>query len=141
MIPDPENGQATGHGPGEMLADVLAGITRLVQGELALAQAEAAERLQSMRQAAVYAAIAVVLGITAINLLAAAAVAVAVALGLGPIWASALVGGVLFLLAIGFAQLVSRLLREAGRLPRRSSASIRRDAETIQTLMRRDART
>ncbi len=136
---DPENGPANSQGPGGMLADVLAGITRLVQGELALAQAEAAERLQSMRQAAVQALIAVVLGIAAINLLAVAAVAVAVALGLGPICPSALVGGVLLLLALGFAQQTLRLLRDAARQPGRSGASIRRDVETFQTLVRRDA--
>ena len=92
-----------------------------------------------MRHAAVQAAIALVLGITAINLLAAAAVAAAVALGLAPAWASALVGGVLLLLALGFAQHAARLLRDAGALPKRSAASIKRDVETLQTMVKRDA--
>lgn len=121
-----------------MMADVLAGVARLVQGELALARAEAAERLRSVQQAVVHGAIAVVLGITAINALAAAAVAGVVALGLSPPWASVAVGGVLFLLAFGFARHASRLLRDAADLPRRSGASVKADVETLQTLMRRD---
>jgi len=136
---DRENGQAGVTGPGEMLADVLAGITRLVQGELALARAEAVERLHSMRQAAILAVVAVVLGIAAIQLLAAAAVAVAVMLGLGPIWASALVGGVLLVLALGLAQRAHGMQRDAASRPGRSGASIRRDLETLQTMVRRDA--
>ena len=133
------NGSGAAGGPGAMLAEVLAGVARLVQGELALARAEAAERLGVLRQSLVQVAIAAVLGIAAINLLAGAAVATAVALGLHPAWAAALVGGALLLLALGFAQHAARLLRDAGALPRRSAASIRRDVETLKTMVRRDA--
>jgi cytochrome c biogenesis protein CcdA len=122
-----------------MMADVLAGISRLVQGELALARAEAAERLNSARQAVIQVAIAVVLGITAINVLATAAIAGSVALGLDPVWASTLIGGILLLLALGFSQHAFRLLREAGAPPRRSGDSIKRDVETLQTMVKRDA--
>ena len=132
-------GTAAGPGPGAMMADVLAGVSRLVQGELALARAEASERLQSVRRAAIQVVIAGVLGITAVNVLAAAAVAAAVAMGLSPIWASVLVGGVLLILALGFAQAAARLLRDAGALPNRTASSVRRDVETLQTMVRPDA--
>lgn len=122
-----------------MLADVLAKVTRLVQGELALARAEAAERLEALRRALVQLLVAAVLGITAINLLAAAAVAAVARLGLGPSWASVVVGGIVLLLALGVARQASRLLREAGKAPGRSAASIKRDVETLQTMVRRDA--
>jgi hypothetical protein len=122
-----------------MLADVLAKVTRLVQGELALARAEAAERLEALRRALVQLVVAAVLGITAINLLAAAAVAAVARLGLGPSWASVVVGGIVLLLALGVARQASRLLREAGKAPGRSAASIKRDFETLQTMVRRDA--
>ncbi len=139
----PEHGTASAAGPGAMLADVLAdvlaGVTRLVQGELALARAEAAERLETARRALVQVVVAVVLGITAINLLAAAAVAAVARSGLGPAWASVVVGGIVLLLALGFAGQASRLLRDAARSPRRSATSIRRDVATLQTLVRRDA--
>ena len=133
------NGSGAAGGAGAMLADVLAGVSRLVQGELALARAEAAERLGALRQSAIQVVIAVVLGIAAINLLAGAAVAAVVAAGLHPAWAAALVGGVLFLLALGFAQHAARLLRDASALPKRSAASIGRDIETLQTMVKRDA--
>jgi CBS domain containing-hemolysin-like protein len=138
---DPETGRPAGNGPGAMMADVLAGITRLVQGELALARAEAAERLNSVRQSAVQAVIAAVLGITAINVLAGAAVGAAVAVGLSPIWAAVVVGGFLLLLAFAFAQYAAHLLRDAGAAPKRSAASVKRDVETFQAMVRRDATT
>jgi uncharacterized membrane protein YeiB len=136
---NPESGPAPDTGPGAMLADVMAGVTRLVQGELALARAEAAERLETARQALIQIVVAAVLGITAINLLAAAAVAAVARLGLGPAWASVVVGGIVLLLALGFAGQAMRLMREAGRTPGRSAASIKRDVETLQTMVRRDA--
>jgi Putative Actinobacterial Holin-X, holin superfamily III len=137
----PGQDRAEDQGPGAMLADVLAGVTRLVQGELALARAEAAERLEALRRAVVQTLVAAVLGITAINLLAAAAVAALARLGLGPTWASVVVGGIVLLLALGFAGQAMRLMREAGQGAGRSAASIKRDVETLQTMVRRDAPT
>jgi hypothetical protein len=135
----PEHGPAPKTGLGAMLADVLAGVTRLVQGELALARAEAADRLDALRRAMVQLVVAAVLGVTAINLLAAAAVAAVARLGLGPAWASVMVGGIVLLLALGVAGQASRLLRQAGKAPGRSAASIKRDFETLQTMVRHDA--
>ena len=128
-------------GLGAMMADVLARVTRLVQGELALARAEAAERLNAVRMCVVQGALAVVLGITALDVLAGAAVTGVVALGLPPIWAAALVGGALLLVALGFAQHAARLLRDAGALPRHSTASVKRDLETLQTMVKQNAKT
>lgn len=133
--------RAAGSGPGALMADVLAGVSRLVQGELALARAEATERLNALRQSVVQVAIAAVLGLTAINVLAGAAIAGAVAAGLSPIWASLLVGGLLLLLALGFAQQAARLLREAGTLPKRRVQSVKRDVETLKAMVRTDAAT
>jgi cytochrome c biogenesis protein CcdA len=134
---DPDHGRAPG--AGRMMADVLAGVSRLVRGELALARAEVAERLDAVRQSVVQVVIAVVLGITAINVLAGAAVAAVVALGLTPIWAAVIVGGILLILALGFAQHAARLLRDAGALPKRTAASVKRDVETLQTMVKPDA--
>ena len=137
---DPNGSNAAGSpGPGAMFADVLAGVSRLVQGELALARAEAAERLGVLRQSLVQAVIAAVLGMAAITLLAGAVVAAAVAAGLHSAWAAALVGGAILLLALGFGRHAARLMRDAGGMPRHSAASIRRDVETLQTMVRPDA--
>jgi cytochrome c biogenesis protein CcdA len=129
---DPDRG-TTG-----LFADVLTGVSRLVQGELELARAEAAERLNRLRRSAVQCAVALVLGITSVNVLAGAAVAAIVALGLSPIWASVTVGGVLLLVALGFAQHAAQLMRDAGTLPRRSGASLKRDVEILTSGARSD---
>jgi hypothetical protein len=134
-----DHAHVPGQGPGTLIADVLAGVSRLVQGELALARAEATERLQSAKQAVVQVVVAAVLGITAINLLAAGAVAALVAFGMSTLWASVTVGVVLLLLALGFAQHAARLLRAAGEPPRRAAASLRRDVEILQTMVKPDA--
>lgn len=138
---DDHPGPEEGPGLRAQFGDVLAGISRLVQGEMALARAEAAERLNALRRSAVQLAVAAILGITAINVLAGAAVAVAVALGLPPIWATVLVGAVLLLLALAFAQHAASLMRDAGTAPVRSAASVKRDLEVIQTMVKRDAAT
>lgn len=134
-----DHDQARPRDLGGMMADVLAGVSRLVQGELALARAEAVERLHAVRQSAIQLGIAVVLGIAAINVLTGAAVSAAVELGLTPIWAAVLVGGLLLIVALRFGQHASRLLRDAGALPKRSAASVKRDVETLQTMVKRDA--
>lgn len=136
---DDHPGAPEAPGRGALIADVLAGISRLVQGEMALARAEAAERLSDLRRSVVQIAVAAILGITAINVLAGAAVAVAVLLGLPPLWATLLVGAVLLLLAFGFAQHAASLMRDAGKAPVRSADSVKRDLEVIQTMVRRDA--
>jgi protein-S-isoprenylcysteine O-methyltransferase Ste14 len=135
--PDSAGGPA--RGPGALMADVLAGIARLVRGEIALARAEAGLRLQAARQAIVQAVIAVVLGLTALNVLAAAAVAAVMALGLTPGWASLAVGGVLLALALVLAQRASRQMRAAGTTPSRAADNVRRDMETLQTMVKSDA--
>jgi hypothetical protein len=128
-----------GQGPGAMMADVLASMSRLVQGEVALAKAEAAERLHSARQAMVQVIVAVVLGITAANVLAAAAVAALVAMGLAAHWATVIVGAILLVLALGFAQHAAHQLRDAGAPSRRMARSLRRDVETLKTMVKPDA--
>jgi Putative Actinobacterial Holin-X, holin superfamily III len=135
--PDSAGGPA--RGPGALMADVLAGIARLVRGEIALARAEAGLRLHAARQAIVQAIIAVVLGLTALNVLAAAAVAAVIALGLKPAWAALVVGGVLLLLALVLAQRASRLIRTVGTAPSRAADNVRRDMETLQTMVKPDA--
>ncbi|TAG31420.1 MAG: phage holin family protein [Rhodobacterales bacterium] len=129
---DPDRGTAG------LFADVLSGVSRLVQGELELARAEATERLHRLRRSAVQCAVALVLGITSVNVLAGAAVAAIVALGLSPTWASVTVGGVLLLIALGFAQHAAQLMRDVGTLPRRSSASLKRDVEILSSGVRSD---
>ena len=52
-----------------------------------------------------------------------------------------LFGGVLLLLALGFAQHAAGLLKQAGSAPNRSVASVKRDVEVVQSMVRPDATT
>jgi fatty acid desaturase len=133
------HGSAPGQAPGALMADVLSGVGRLVQGEIALAKAEATERLQTARRATGQIAAAAMLGFAATNVLAAAAVAAAMALGLSLLWATVTVGAGLLLLALGFAQHAMRLISDAGAPSKRAAQSIRRDFETLQTMVKSDA--
>ena len=126
-------------GTGALFAEVLAGVSRLVQGEIALARAEAGLRLQSAKHAAVYVVVAIVLGITALNVLAAAAVAGLRALGLGPLWSTVGVGVVLAVLAAGFALRGQQLIRLSGGRPMKTAANLRRDVATLRSMGKSDA--
>jgi Putative Actinobacterial Holin-X, holin superfamily III len=136
---NPNLDTASGRDPGALIAEVLSGVSRLVQGEVALAKAEATERLQTARRATVQVFAAMMLGFAATNVLAAALVVAAMALGLSLLWAAVVVGAVLLLLALGFAQHASRLIGDASAPPRRAAQSIRRDLETLQTMVKPDA--
>ena len=131
-------GQRPEPGPGAMFADVVAGVIRLVKGELALARAEAVERVISARRALVQVVIAAILVIAAINLLAAAAVLGLSSLGLSLLLATCVVGVVVLLIALGIGAQAMRSMSQAARAPERSAASLRRDVETFQTLVGRN---
>lgn len=120
--------------PASLLGDVVAGLGRLVKGEIALAKAEAKRSVQDATSAIVKLVIAAILAITALNVLAGAAVAGVVELGLSPFWASLLVGVVLLLIAGGVLQYALHLLKPSNLAPRRSFDNLRRDAETLKTM-------
>lgn len=115
-----------------LLSEVVAGLGRLVSGELRLARAEAAESLQQAGAGLAKIAIAVVLGLVGLNVLAGAAVAALAAAGLGPAWAAVLVGLALCLLAVGLAMSGRAALRLRGFLPDRTLRNLRRDAEALR---------
>ena len=68
-----------GESPVDLVGDVIAGFSRLVRGEFALATAEAKRSLTDAKGALVKLVVAAVLGITALNVLAGAAIAALVA--------------------------------------------------------------
>ena len=115
-----------------LLSDVVAGIGRLVQGELRLARAEATEGLKAAGSGLAKIAIAAVVGLVGLNVLAGAAVAALAATGLGPVWAAFLVGLALCLVALGQALAGRAALRLRGIWPERALRGLRRDAEVMQ---------
>lgn len=115
-----------------LLAEITAGVGRLVRGELSLARAEAAEGLKAAGSGLVKIGVAAVLGLVGLNVLAGAAVAGLAATGLGPAWAALIVGGGLCLVAVGLVMAGKAALRLRGILPNRALRGLRRDAEAVR---------
>ncbi len=133
---------ATGRSsPATLITDVLSGLSRLVQGEIALAKAEATRSLQDVLGAAVRLVIAAVLGMVALNVLAGATIAALVAAGMTPLSASLVVGGGLLLVAGGIAQVARNMLRGANLAGRRSMNNLRRDVDTFKSMVATDGST
>lgn len=124
-----EDGEA---GTVSLLSDVVAGIGRLVKGELMLARAEATEGLRSAGSGLVKIGIAAVVGLVGLNVLAGAAVAAVAATGLGPAWASLIVGAVLCLVALALVMAGRAALSMRGLWPDRALRGLRRDADAVQ---------
>jgi hypothetical protein len=115
-----------------LLAEITAGLGRLVRGELSLARAEATEGLKAAGSGLVKIAVAAVVALVGLNVLAGAAVAGLAAAGLGPAWAALVVGGGLCLVALGLALAGRAALRLRGILPNRALRGLRRDAEAVR---------
>jgi hypothetical protein len=119
-------------GTASLLSEVVAGLGRLVKGELMLARAEATQGLRTAGGGLAKVAIAAVLGLVGLNVLAGAAVAGLAAAGLGPAWAAVIVGVGLCGLALGFALAGRAALRLRGILPDRAMRGVRRDVDTVR---------
>ncbi len=117
---------------GEMMADIMGNVSNLVRNETDLARAEIGESLTKAGASLGSMAVALVLAITALNVLAAALVALLVQMGLEPLWASVLVG--LGLLAIAFAVFASAksALKQIGFVPTRTARNVSRDVAAIK---------
>ncbi|MFE3837128.1 phage holin family protein [Pseudogemmobacter sonorensis] len=91
--------QASG-GLAGLFLDVLAALSRLLRGEIALARAEAAQAGAGLARALTLVAVAAIVALVGLHLLAAAAVAGLVRLGLAEPLATLLAGAVLIALAL-----------------------------------------
>jgi uncharacterized membrane protein YgcG len=119
-----------------LIGDLLSGLSRLVRGEIDLARAEAKRSLQDATGALVASVVAVILAITALNVLSGAAVAGLVALGLSTFWAGVSVGLVLLVVAVGLLQLARHKISPSNLAPKRTVTNLRRDAETFKSMVR-----
>lgn len=117
----------------EILGEVMAGMMRLIRGEVALAQAEAAASAHKAASALVLLGVAAIFIMAGITCLAAGVVLGLVAAGLAPVWATLLVGALLALLGYGYGQHARRLLLDATRGARRPARNLQQDLETLQT--------
>lgn len=121
-----------------LFADVLSAATRLLRGEIALARAEAEQRARSLARAMVQCVVAVVLGITAMNVLAGAGVAALVAYGQSPTVAALIVAVVLLALAFGFGRWAMWLLSPDRLTMHRTMTSLGRDVAALKSMVKSD---
>lgn len=124
-------------GPGlfDLILQMISAMGRLVQGEIALAKVEAVQSLQDVVRAVIKLLVAAILAIGGLNLLAGAAVQGLIVAGLKPVWACLTVGGSLLALALILALLASRQFKRAKLAPPRSLDRMRRDAETLKSMV------
>jgi hypothetical protein len=128
----PEGAPERDPGLGGLLSEVLAGVGRLVQGELRLARAEAVDSLRSVGSGLARLAGAAVVALVSLNVLAGAAVGALAHAGLGPVWAALAFGLILMLAALGLSLAGRSALRQSGRKPGRMLHSLRRDAQAVR---------
>lgn len=121
-----------------LFSEVLAAVGRLVQGELRLARAEAADSLRSVGAGLAKLAAAGGIALVALNLLAGAAVAALVEAGLGAVGAALAVGLVLALVALLLGLAGRSAVQLRGRKPRRFLDGLRRDAQAVRAGFRQE---
>jgi hypothetical protein len=117
---------------GGLVSDALTHVMQILRGEVALARAEVKA---SLRKAAVGIGLllaAVVMAITALNLLSAALVGMVVYAGLSPVWATVAVGLVFTGLALTLGWFGANALKPVGLVPARALRGLRHDAETLK---------
>ena len=124
---------------GDLIADLLAGLSRLVRGEIDLAKAEAARAARSALRGALLATVALMAGIAAFGLLAAASAAGLMALGLSPaiaLLASASIFAMVCAIALVAA---TQVFKRVGMFPARTTKNVARDIRSLKEGVTSDA--
>lgn len=120
------------HEAPSMLVDTLRQFSSLIQGEVKLARAEMSGIAVRAGFGFALLAIAFLLALVALNVLASAAVAYVAASGLSLGLAALIVGGVLLMLAAGFALAGKSRLSPDALTPDRTAESVRKDIATLK---------
>lgn len=124
---------------GDLITDLLQGLSRLVRGEIELAKAEAERSARAALRGVILAAVAAAAGLAAIGLLAAALALGLMAWGLSAPVAVLASAGVCLALCAGFAMAAAHLLKRAGNFPRRPARNLSRDIQTLREGVTSDA--
>lgn len=117
-----------------LMADLLAGVMRLVQGEIALAKAEARQMGQAVAKAVIWAIVALTLGMVGLVLCSQVGVQGLIALGLEPWLATLVMAAVVLVAAALSAALARSRLTAAFRLPSAVARNLRRDVTALDPL-------
>ena len=114
-----------------LLSDVMNHATGLVRGEIDLLRAEVQENMNKAAAAVGMLVAAVVLLLTALNVLAAALTAWLTETGMDAGWAALIVGGAFAIIGIVLALKGKNDLKLASLAPTRTSKNVQRDARTV----------
>lgn len=112
--------------------DILTHLSNLMRMEVDLARSEVRENLNRAAFAIALIVAAVVIALTALDVLAAAMVAGLVEMGLTPGWSAVGVGGVLGLIAAALIAKGLGDLKRSSITPTRTAESIRRNAHVLR---------
>jgi ABC-type uncharacterized transport system permease subunit len=123
----PTNKSAAG-----LLSDAIAHMSSLVRKEVDLARAEISENVSRAGVAVGLLAGALVLALTALNVLAAALVAGLAETDLGPGWSALIVGLVLGAIALFLALKAKNDLKLSSIAPSRTAKNVQRDAQALK---------
>jgi protein-S-isoprenylcysteine O-methyltransferase Ste14 len=124
---NPANKSAAG-----LLSDAIAHMSSLVRKEVDLARAEVSENVSRAGVAVGLLAGALVIALTALNVLAAALVAALAETDLGPGWSALIVGLVLAAIALVLALRAKNDLKLSSIAPTRAAKNVQRDAQAIK---------
>lgn len=123
---------------GALLNDTVRYLIRLVRGEVALAKAEVQQSIRTAITGLILILVAVVIAISAINVLSAALVGALVEQGVSHVWAALIVAAVLCVVAVVFGWLGVNALKPANLFPTQTAENVRRDARAIKEIVDHD---
>lgn len=134
--PEPNRRAPMTHFPNEsttgLIGDAMTHVSALLRGEVNLAPAEIDRNLRRAGTAIGMLAAALVVSLTALNVLTGAIVAGLSEAGMGPGWAAFAVGVLMALVAYGFARKGMNDLKLSSITPSRTAANMRRDAQALK---------
>lgn len=117
---------------GGLLTEALSHISSLMRNEVDLARAEIDENLKTAGVAIGMIVGAVVVALTALNVLSAAVVAGLTDAGIDAGWAALIVGVILAIIAYVMATKGSNDLKLKSLAPKRTAKNVKRDAQTLK---------
>ncbi len=128
MTADPNTNKSTG----SLLSDALSHVSSLVRNEVDLARAEVNENLKSAGVAVGLLVGAVVVALTALNVLSAALVAALTEAGIAAGWSALIVGVAFAIIAFIMANKGMNDLKLSSLAPSRTAKNVKRDAQTVK---------
>lgn len=117
---------------GGLLSDALGHVSSLVRNEVDLARAEVNENLKSAGVAVGLIIGAVVVALSALNVLSAALVAALTDAGIPAGWAALIVGVVFAIIALVMANKGTNDLKLSSLAPSRTTKNVKRDAQAVK---------